>query len=166
LVSSLFVSALVALLEEYFDEWTARFVHSLLFFSLLSCSSKLTSFFFWLSAQKSAALHYRWNYEESAVFGARGIASDLMPLDEPNKDEAISTIAPMIQTWGKKAVRATATLTPTQQRESENELRRILTAFESHLQTQRFLLGDQPCAVGKNKKKKERKKKRVSLNCI
>ena len=100
------LGVLVQVVEEYFDEWIAR-----------------------------TMVHYRWHYEESAVF-----ASEKMGGGNP---EAAATI----RNWGPRACRATGTESEHQQREAEAEYTRILDALDSQLAQTRYALGDRPCAV-------------------
>ena len=116
--------ALVAIFEEYVDEWIAR-----------------------------TALHFRWNNEEGTKHGKEMIGRDLLDSKERKslsleqlKEKGIA-IGEFVQTWGKRACMAVGVATPLQQRKCEEELERILTNFEKHLQQgSRFLLGYRPSA--------------------
>ncbi len=100
------ISVLVQVLEEYFDEWVAR-----------------------------TMVHYRWHYEESAVFASTRMAG--------GNAEA----AARVREWGPRACRATGTDSPQQQKAAEDEYARILEAAEQQLGETRYLLGDRPTAV-------------------
>ncbi|MCP5178916.1 MAG: glutathione S-transferase family protein [Pseudomonadales bacterium] len=97
---------LIHLVEEYFDEWVAR-----------------------------TMVHYRWHYEESAVFASLRIAAG-------NADAAAR-----VRAWGPRACRATGTDSTHQQRMAEDEYQRLLDAMERQLRTTRYLMGDRPTAV-------------------
>ena len=98
---------LVHLLEEYFDEWIAR-----------------------------TMVHYRWHYEESAVF-----ASEKMTMG--NREAAAR-----VRAWGPRACRATGTDSKIQQQAAEDEYLRLVDAMEKQLAQTRYLLGDRPTALG------------------
>lgn len=100
------LGVLVHVVEEYFDEWIAR-----------------------------TMVHYRWHYEESAVF-----ASELMA---GGNAEA----AARVRSWGPRACRATGTDSEFQQKQAEAEYVRILDALDAQLQETRYALGDRPTAV-------------------
>ena len=97
---------LVHVLEEFFDEWIARVM-----------------------------VHYRWHYEESAVFASERISG--------GNAEA----AARIRGWGPRACRATGTESEHQQAEVEAEYARMLAAAETQLQQTAYLLGDRPTAL-------------------
>ncbi len=97
---------LTHILEEYFDEWIAR-----------------------------TMVHYRWHYEESAVFASERMAAG-------NSDAAAR-----IRNWGPRACRATGTESEHQQAAAEAEYIRIVEAMESQLQESRYMLGNRPTAV-------------------
>ncbi len=97
---------LVHALEDYFDEWVARVM-----------------------------VHYRWHYEESAVF-----ASERMANGNPEA-------AARVRQWGPKACRATGTDSPVQRQAAEAEYLRLMAKAEEQLAQTRFLLGDRPTAV-------------------
>jgi len=97
---------LTHILEEYFDEWIAR-----------------------------TMVHYRWHYEESAVFASERMAAG-------NTDAAAR-----IRNWGPRACRATGTESEHQQAAAEAEYIRIVEAMESQLQESRYMLGNRPTAV-------------------
>ena len=97
---------LAQIVEEYFDEWVAR-----------------------------TMVHYRWHYEESAVF-----ASDKMAAG--NKEAALR-----IRNWGPRACRATGTESEQQQQQAEAEYMRVMDAMNAQLQQTRYMLGDRPTAV-------------------
>ena len=96
----------VHVLEEYFDEWIAR-----------------------------TMVHYRWHYEESAVF-----ASEIM-------GGGNAEAAARVRNWGPRACRATGTDSENQQRACEEEYVRILAAMESQLAETPFMLGHRPTAL-------------------
>jgi len=100
------LGVLTQIVEEYFDEWIAR-----------------------------TMVHYRWHYEESAVFASERMAA--------GNQEA----AARVRSWGPRACRATGTESEHQQRECEAEYRRILDALDQQFQQTRYALGDRPCAV-------------------
>ncbi len=100
------LGVLTQIIEDYFDEWVAR-----------------------------TMVHYRWHYEESAIF-----ASSRMT----NGDEAAAV---RIRDWGPRACRATGTESKHQQEQAEAEYMRVMEAMEAQLQTTRYLLGDRPSAV-------------------
>jgi len=97
---------LTHILEEYFDEWIAR-----------------------------TMVHYRWHYEESAVFASERMAAG-------NSDAAAR-----IRNWGPRACRATGTESEHQQAAAEAEYIRIVEAMESQLQESPYMLGNRPTAV-------------------
>ncbi len=97
---------LTQIVEEYFDEWIAR-----------------------------TMVHYRWHYEESAVF-----ASEKMGAGNPEA-------AARIRKWGPRACRATGTESERQQSQAEAEYMRIMEAMETQLQETRYMLGNRPTAV-------------------
>ncbi len=97
---------LTHILEEYFDEWIAR-----------------------------TMVHYRWHYEESAVFASERMAAG-------NTDAAAR-----IRNWGPRACRATGTESEHQQAAAEAEYIRIVEAMESQLQESPYMLGNRPTAV-------------------
>ncbi|XOV89609.1 MAG: glutathione S-transferase family protein [Pseudomonadota bacterium] len=100
------LGVLVHCVEEYFDEWIAR-----------------------------TMVHYRWHYEESAVFASERMGG--------GNAEA----AARIRSWGPRACRATGTDSEVQQRAAEAEYARLMTALEQQLGQTRFALGERPCAV-------------------
>jgi glutathione S-transferase len=100
------LGVLVHVVEEYFDEWIAR-----------------------------TMVHYRWHYEESAVFASQRMTA--------GNAEA----AARIRNWGPRACRATGTDSEHQQQQCEAEYRRIMDALAAQLQQTRYALGDRPCAV-------------------
>jgi glutathione S-transferase len=100
------LGVLVQVIEEYFDEWIAR-----------------------------TMVHYRWHYEESAVFASERMAG--------GNAEA----AARVRSWGPRACRATGTDSELQQRACEEEYRRMLDALEAQLGQTKYALGDRPCAV-------------------
>ena len=100
------LGVLVQIVEEYFDEWIAR-----------------------------TMVHYRWHYEESAVFASGKMGG--------GNAEAAATI----RNWGPRACRATGTDSEHQQKEAEAEYVRILDALDKQLGETRYALGDRPCAV-------------------
>jgi glutathione S-transferase len=97
---------LTQIVEEYFDEWVAR-----------------------------TMVHYRWHYEESALFASEKMAAG-------NKQAALR-----IRDWGPRACRATGTESEHQQQQAEAEYMRIMAAIDSQLQESRYMLGDRPTAV-------------------
>ena len=100
------LGVLVQVVEEYFDEWIAR-----------------------------TMVHYRWHYEESAVFASEKMSGG-------NVEAAAN-----IRNWGPRACRATGTESPHQQEAAEAEYTRILDALDIQLGRNRYALGDRPCAV-------------------
>ena len=100
------LGVLVHILEEHFDEWVAR-----------------------------SMVHYRWHYEESAVF-----ASERMAMG--NKEAAAR-----VRAWGPRACRATGTDSEVQQQAAEDEYHRFMAAAEEQLGETAFLLGDRPTAL-------------------
>ena len=97
---------LTQIVEEYFDEWVAR-----------------------------TMVHYRWHYEESAVFASRAMTG------------GDASAAALIRAWGPRACRATGTDSKHQQEQAEAEYMRIMQAIESQLQSTPYLLGSRPSAV-------------------
>ncbi len=109
------LGVLVHLVEEWFDEWIPR-----------------------------TALHYRWNFPESAAYAMADMAAQLAPdAAEPAKQ----MLGQGIRGWGLKACRATGVSEPAQQRFAEDEYARVLAAADLQLGRTRFLLGERPCAV-------------------
>lgn len=100
------LGVLVQVVEEYFDEWIAR-----------------------------TMVHYRWHYEESAVFASERMGGG-------NAEAAAN-----IRNWGPRACRATGTESEHQQREAEAEYTRVLDALDTQLAETRYSLGQRPCAV-------------------
>jgi glutathione S-transferase len=109
------LGVLVHLVEEWFDEWLPR-----------------------------TALHYRWNFPDSAEKARADIAAQIAPEAQP---EVQATIGQGIQHWGTRACRATGMSEAAPQRAAEDEYRHIMTAIDEQLKTTRFLLGDRPCVV-------------------
>ncbi len=100
------LGVLTQIVEDYFDEWVAR-----------------------------TMVHYRWHYEESAVFASQGMSGG-------NVDAAAH-----IRNWGPRACRATGTESKHQQEQAEAEYQRIMQAVETQLQSTPYLLGSRPSAV-------------------
>ena len=100
------MGVVVQIIEEYFDEWVAR-----------------------------TMVHYRWHYEESAVFASQKMA------------EGNDEIATRMRDWGPRACRATGTDSDVQRKAAEDEYVRILEAIESQLTKTPYLLGNRPTAV-------------------
>lgn len=100
------LGVLTHIVEEYFDEWIAR-----------------------------TMVHYRWHYEESAVFASERMGG--------GNAEA----AARIREWGPRACRATGTDSEHQQQQAEAEYERILHALDGQLMETRFALGGRPTAV-------------------
>ncbi len=97
---------LAHIVEEFFDEWVAR-----------------------------TMVHYRWHYEESAVFASTRMAK--------GNEEA----AARVRNWGPRACRATGTDSAQQRNPAEDEYLRTLEAMEKQLNETRYLMGDRPTAV-------------------
>jgi glutathione S-transferase len=100
------LGVLTQVVEEYFDEWIAR-----------------------------TMVHYRWHYEESAIFASQKMAG--------GNAEA----AARVRSWGPRACRATGTESEVQQKAAELEYIRIVEAIDRQLQESPFMLGDRPTAV-------------------
>lgn len=100
------LGVLAQIIEEYFDEWIAR-----------------------------TMVHYRWHYEESAVFASEKMSAG-------NKEAALR-----IRSWGPRACRATGTESEQQQQQAEAEYMRIMEAIDRQLQETNYMLGDRPTAV-------------------
>jgi glutathione S-transferase len=100
------LGVLTQIIEEYFDEWVAR-----------------------------TMVHYRWHYEESAVFASEKMGAG-------NKEAALR-----IRSWGPRACRATGTESEHQQQQAEAEYLRIMDAIDRQLQETNYMLGDRPTAV-------------------
>lgn len=109
------LGVLVHVVEEWFDEWIAR-----------------------------TSIHYRWQYEESAVDAAAAIAGELAAGADP---AVLETLTAAVTSWGKRACRATGVSEPAQQRAAEAEYGRVLAALETQLASTRYALGDRPTAV-------------------
>jgi len=109
------LGVLVHVVEEWSDEWLARI-----------------------------ALHYRWNYPESAAFARADMAGQLAG-EAP--EQVRDMLANGIEGWGKKACRATGVSEPAQQELAEQEYLRTLQAADEQLGSTAFLLGERPCAV-------------------
>jgi len=100
------IGVLTQIVEEYFDEWIAR-----------------------------TMVHYRWHYDESAVFASERMAGG-------NKEAAAR-----VREWGPRACRATGTDSKQQQEAAEAEYERILHALDGQLMETRYALGGKPSAV-------------------
>jgi len=100
------LGVLTQVVEEYFDEWIAR-----------------------------TMVHYRWHYEESAVFASERMSG--------GNAQAAETI----RNWGPRACRATGTESEHQQQEAEAEYTRILDALDEQLANTQWVLGHRPTAV-------------------
>lgn len=100
------LGVLTQIIEEYFDEWIAR-----------------------------TMVHYRWHYEESAIFASERMAN------------GNSEVAARVRSWGPRACRATGTDSEQQRQAAEDEYHRIMAAAEAQLSETAFLLGDRPTAV-------------------
>ncbi|MDZ7683665.1 MAG: glutathione S-transferase C-terminal domain-containing protein [Gammaproteobacteria bacterium] len=100
------LGVLTQVVEEYFDEWIAR-----------------------------TMVHYRWHYEESAVFASKKMSG--------GNEEA----AARIRDWGPRACRATGTDSQHQQEQAEAEYERILQALDGQLVETQYALGGRPTAV-------------------
>ncbi len=107
--------ALVHVVEEFFDEWMTR-----------------------------AAVHFRWNFEENAVWASQQMGVETAP---DQSAETQQSIGQMIAMWGKKSCRAMAVDQKPQQEEIEAESLAVLEALEAQLGETRYALGDGPCAV-------------------
>lgn len=106
---------LVRLAEEWLDEWFGR-----------------------------AALHYRWNYEESRRVAAPNLAGEMTPYTPRLFRERLSgTIAD----WGRRACRAFGLDSQTQRSGIEDEARRLFGALEAQLERSAYALGERPTAV-------------------
>lgn len=108
--------AICMLMEEYFDEWSARWT-----------------------------IHTRWNKEESAKHASRSMARS--SVGSTINENQVDAIARTIAGWGKRVVRAIGVKSKIQQRAAEEELLRIYTALDKHLENHQFILGAAPCAV-------------------
>ena len=109
------LGVLVHVVEEWFDEWIAR-----------------------------TALHYRWNYPESAKVASAGMGEQAAPGVDPAMQ---AMVGGGIAKWGAKACRAVGVSEEHQQEAAEAEFNRILAAADAQLSQSKFLLGDRPCAV-------------------
>ncbi|MGD8417118.1 MAG: glutathione S-transferase family protein [Pseudomonadales bacterium] len=100
------LGVLTQILEEYFDEWIAR-----------------------------TMVHYRWHYEQSAVFASERMA------------HGNAEAAARVRSWGPRACRATGTDSEHQREAAEAEYHRIMSAAEAQLAETAYLLGDRPTAL-------------------
>jgi glutathione S-transferase len=100
------LGVLTQIVEEYFDEWIAR-----------------------------TMVHYRWHYEESAVFASERMA------------HGNAEAAARVRSWGPRACRATGTESARQRDAAEAEYHRLMAAAEAQLAETAYLLGDRPTAV-------------------
>eukprot|EP01094_Clydonella_sp_ATCC50884_P028542 TRINITY_DN859_c0_g1_i3.p1 TRINITY_DN859_c0_g1~~TRINITY_DN859_c0_g1_i3.p1 ORF type:complete len:360 (+),score=80.90 TRINITY_DN859_c0_g1_i3:146-1225(+) len=111
--------ALVATLEEFFDEWVTR-----------------------------AALHFRWNYPESAAFAQRRMGSE-MAGDGAGAADTAEMVGNMIERWGHMATKAVGLSEPTMQKALEEQFHRLLHRLDVLLaqKGRRFIFGPQPTAL-------------------
>ena len=114
-----FTQCVVALIEEYFDEWMARLT-----------------------------IHTRWFDDETARYAAKTLlkSSSSTEIPEETLNSIVNSKASPI-VWGRKAIRALGMTSRTQQIEGEKELFRIYSELERCLRTRKFVLGNAPCAV-------------------
>jgi glutathione S-transferase len=114
-----FTKCVVALIEEYFDEWMARLT-----------------------------IHTRWYDDDTARYVARELikGSSATQVSEDVLNTIVNSKAsPII--WGRKAIRALGMTSLTQRMEGEKELVRIYTELETTLRTRKYVMGNFPCAV-------------------
>lgn len=112
--------AVIALIEEYFDEWIPRL-----------------------------AVHFRWNKRESSEVSAPKMIEEQLGFQREKDPEVFDGALASLKTWGPKSCRATGISSPLQQDRGDEECARIFSAMERHLGQGRgpFLFGRVPCAV-------------------
>jgi glutathione S-transferase len=110
----------VALMEEYFDEWVARL-----------------------------AVHERWQKMDSTETTAPEMVAEMLGSSIDRTSQEFQVALQTLKSWGPRACRATGVSSTIQQHEADKELLRIFTAFETHLKqtSKSFILGNAPCAA-------------------
>jgi len=124
------VGLLSALLEEYFDEWSARW-----------CIGTR-----WMAGEENAIAVVA-SMQRGEGIPANVTEGQIKSLLDSVPDEAMKA---GLQTfaWGKRAARAIGVESDTQVENSEQELLRIFSAFEEHLAAgNAFVFGDAPTSV-------------------
>ena len=124
------VGLLAALLEEYFDEWSARW-----------CIGTR-----WMAGEENAIAVVA-SMQRGEGIPPNVTEDQIQALLDSVPDEAMKA---GLQTfaWGKRAARAIGVESDTQVENSEQELLRIFTAFEGHLAAgNAFVFGDAPTSV-------------------
>ena len=106
---------LVRLLEEWFDEWFPRVV-----------------------------LHYRWNYEENAVWASDRISREVMP---KSPKFIRKFMGDKVAQWGRRAVRSLGFESHKMRENSEALVERVCRALDEQLERTPFALGHVPTAV-------------------
>jgi hypothetical protein len=74
-------------------------------------------------------------------------ASKMMMTERSVPEDMQEDLQKNVIGWGRRAARAIGCSSPTQQKESENEIVRIFAALDEHLKTHKFVFGDVPTAV-------------------
>jgi glutathione S-transferase len=124
------VGLLSALLEEYFDEWSARW-----------CIGTR-----WMAGEENAIAVVA-SMQQQKGLPPNVTSQQIKELMDATPAEAMEA---GLQTfaWGKRAARAIGVETEIQVQASEDELLRIFTSFEDHLASgHKFVFGDAPTAV-------------------